>query len=148
MKNSALSLSEILVENQREIFSLNENLRKAALHEQKSIDALLCDVLVILDTFQRAETAITEHGWDGTDEAAKAIKRLLQAKKRTVALLDKYQVKATAAVGEIARDEDCQTVDTEPAADKADGTIISIERQGYRTQERILRPAEVVVVKN
>lgn len=44
--------------------------------------------------------------------------------------------------------EQCSVVDTEPDAGRQTGEIISIERQGYTRNGRLLRPAEVVIVKN
>lgn len=43
--------------------------------------------------------------------------------------------------------DDCQIVETEPDATKENDTIISIEKAGFRRNGRLLRLADVIVVK-
>ena len=42
----------------------------------------------------------------------------------------------------------CKVVDTEEMVDAEEGAIISVVRNGYRREDRILRPAEVITVAN
>lgn len=42
----------------------------------------------------------------------------------------------------------CEVADTEPDPGRETGDIVSIEKQGYTRQGHLIRPAEVIIVKN
>jgi molecular chaperone GrpE (heat shock protein) len=48
----------------------------------------------------------------------------------------------------MSNDDSCTIVETDPDPSKQEGTIISIEKEGYTRNGHILRRAEVVTVKN
>ena len=106
------------------------------------------DFLSIIDTFERAEETIKERGLDVDENAQKAIKRLLNAKKKAIFVLEKYDVKPIVFENNKAIDEFCVTNGTEPDPSKEDGTIVSIDKNGYTRNGHVVRPAEVIVVKN
>ena len=62
--------------------------------------------------------------------------------------IEKYNVSKITFTDNIANDEECKTIDTEPDNNNPNNYIISIEKTGYKFEEKILRPAEVIVVKN
>lgn len=45
-------------------------------------------------------------------------------------------------------EELCEVADTEPGPGRETGDIVSIEKQGYTRQGHLIRPAEVIIVKN
>ena len=82
------------------------------------------------------------------ENAQKAVKRMLQPKKVALALLAKYDVSLIDLDGKLVDDNICTVVDTEPDPDKEDGFVISIEKNGYLRGDRLIRRAEVIVVRN
>lgn len=50
--------------------------------------------------------------------------------------------------GKIINEDLCTVVDTEPDATKEDGLVVSIEKDGYVRGERLIRRAEVIIIKN
>ena len=115
---------------------------------EKAIDEIFCEFLTVIDTFDRSEEAIKERGWDSEENTQKAIKRLLNAKKKALFVLEKYAVKPIVFEDNKAVDEWCITNGTEPDPTKENGEIITIEKEGYMRNEHVIRPAEVIVVKN
>lgn len=109
---------------------------------------MLLDIVQIVDTFEKAEERIIERGWDKIEINEQPIKRLLTAKKKTLSVLEKHNVSKITFENNIANDEACKTVDTEPDRNYPNNHIISIEKDGYKIGDDILRPAEVIVVKN
>ena len=63
-------------------------------------------------------------------------------------MLAKHNVNKINFKDGMSHDDYCVITDTEPASDKADGYIISIEKEGYTRNGHLLIRAEVVIVKN
>jgi molecular chaperone GrpE (heat shock protein) len=72
----------------------------------------------------------------------------LNAKKKALSVLEKFDVKKIEFEDGHSIPELCSVADTEPDPDKKSGDIISIEREGYTRKGKLLRAAEVVIVKN
>lgn len=137
-------ISELLSEN----LALKNSNEEIVKNNENAIDDIFRDILSIIDTFERAEETIKERGLDVDENAQKAIKRLLNAKKKAIFVLEKYDVKPIVFENNKAIDEFCVTNGTEPDPSKEDGTIVSIEKNGYTRNGHVVRPAEVIVVKN
>ena len=63
-------------------------------------------------------------------------------------MLEKYDVKKIIFDDGMSNDDLCSVTDTEPDIDKPNGSILSIEKEGYLRNGHTLRRAEVVIVKN
>lgn len=137
-------ISELSAEN----LSLKNSKEELVKNNEKAIDEIFCEFLTVIDTFDRSEEAIKERGWDSEGNTQKAIKRLLNAKKKALFVLEKYAVKPIVFEDNKAVDEWCITNGTEPDPTKENGEIITIEKEGYMRNEHVIRPAEVIVVKN
>lgn len=137
-------ISELSVEN----LSLKNSNEETKVKYEKEIDNIFCEFLNVIDTFDKSEQVIKEKGLDADENAQKAIKRLLNAKKKAVFALEKFGVQPIVFENNMVVDEWCVTNGTEPDVSKRDGEIITIEKQGYMRKERLLRPAEVIIVKN
>jgi molecular chaperone GrpE (heat shock protein) len=133
---------------QRDNLTSKNNLEEFEKSQEKRIDGIFNEFLSVIDTFDRAEQAIKERGLDQDENAKKAINRLLNAKKKALAVLGKFDIKRIEFEDGHSVPEQCSVVDTEPDPNRETGEIISIERQGYTRRGNLLRPAEVVIVKN
>ena len=63
-------------------------------------------------------------------------------------MLEKYDVKKIVFDDGMSNDDLCSVTDTEPDAEKPNGYILSIEKEGFTRNGHMLRRAEVVIVKN
>jgi len=133
---------------------LRENLTVKNEHEEtikgqeKKIDEIFCEFLTVLDTFERAEQTIKERELDKDETTKKAINRLLNAKKKALGVLEKFNVQKIEFENNKSIEELCEVADTEPDPSRETGDIVSIEKQGYTRQGHLIRPAEVIIVKN
>lgn len=137
-------ISELSKDN----LSLKASNEEMAKKNEKKIDEIFSEFLTVIDTFERSEQTIKERGLDSDENAVRAIKRLLNAKRKALFVLEKYNVKQITFENNIAIDELCVTNGTEPDAAKQNGEIISIEKNGFTRDGHLIRPAEVIVVKN
>ena len=85
----AEKVASLMGENLTLITETNEAKKKY----EKKIDNIFCDFLSVIDTFERAERTIKERGLAEDENAKKAVNRLLNAKKKALVVLDKFNVK-------------------------------------------------------
>lgn len=137
-------ISDMLRKNKALSNQIEENQQKG----EQLLDEIFIDVISILDAFSREETIIENHEWNKSEDSQKAIKRLLNAKKKLQTMLKKYDVKKITFDDGMSNDDLCSVTDTEPDIDKPNGSILSIEKEGYLRNGHTLRRAEVVIVKN
>lgn len=137
-------LSDLASENLR----LKADCEKLNKRNETILDEALIEFLNVLDTFERAEDYIQKQELDKDESASKAIRRLLNAKKKALFVLEKYNVTKMEFENNISVPEWCSVSDTEPDSSKQNGEIVSIEKNGYLRDGRLLRSAEVVIVKN
>lgn len=137
-------ISDILRNNKALSNQIEENMHK----ENQHLDEIFLDVISILDAFSREEKVIEDHEWNRSEDSQKAIKRLLNAKRKLNTILEKHDVKKITFEDGISIDDLCSVIDTEPNAEKPNGYILSIEKDGYLRNGHTLRRAEVVIVKN
>ena len=132
----------------RENLTLRNQLEKVESSQDKRIDEIFCEFLTVIDTFERAEQTIKERALDKDETTKKAVNRLLNAKKKALFVLEKFDIKRIGFENNKSIQELCVVSDTEPDPDRETGDIVSIEKQGYTRQGHLIRPAEVIIVKN
>ena len=137
-------LSEILKDKKNLSNMIEENQRK----KEQLLDEVFLDAISVIDAFSREEKVIEDHEWNLSEDSQKAIKRLLNAKKKLNTMLEKYDVKKIVFDDGMSNDDLCSVTDTEPDAEKPNGYILSIEKEGFTRNGHMLRRAEVVIVKN
>lgn len=143
-KEIANKVSELSKEN----LTLRNRLEEFEKSQDKRIDEIFCEFLTVIDTFERAEQTIKEREMDKDENTKKAINRLLNAKKKVLFVLEKYDVKRIEFENNKSIEELCEVTDTEPDSSRETGDIVSIEKQGYTRHGHMIRPAEVIIVKN
>lgn len=137
-------ITQIKQENIR----LKNNIEEVSLEHERKIDALILEIIQIVDAYDKAETVVKERGYYDDETAIKAIKRMLQPRKIVLAILSKYNVSQIEIEGKVIEEDLCTVVDTEPDSTKEDGLVISVEKAGYIRGERLIRRAEVIIVRN
>ena len=142
------AINEKLSELARKNLELQSECEKANKRAESILDEALCEFLTVLDTFERAEQYIAEHELDKDEDGSKATKRLLNAKKKAMFVLEKYNVKKMVFENNMSIPDWCSVTDTEPDSSRQNGEIVSIEKNGYLRDDRLLRSAEVIIIKN
>ena len=137
-------ISEILKDKKDLSIRIEKNQRD----NDQLLDEVFLEAISVLDVFSREEKIIEDKGWNLSDDSQKAIKRLLNAKKKLNTMLEKYDVRKITFENSMSHDDLCSITDTEPDSEKPNGFILSIEKEGYTRNGHLLRRAEVVIVKN
>lgn len=132
----------------QETLKQKNDIEEMSLNNERQIDALINDFIGVIDAYEKAETKVKELSLAEDDSSQKAIKRLLQPKKVALAVLSKYNVSQIDILGKPLDENLCAVVETEPDNEKGNDIVISVEKNGYVRGERLIRRAEVVIVKN
>ena len=148
MSNIKSTIESRITELSKANLTLRNNNEDIQKKQDKQIDEIFNEFLNVLDTFTRAEKIIHERELDKDENAKLAINRLLNAKKKLLNVFEKYDVEQIEFADGKSIDELCAVTDTEPDATRQTGDIISIERDGFTRQGHLLRPAEVIIVRN
>jgi molecular chaperone GrpE len=124
-----------------------DNYRKRTERERRevtdrAVEALLLDLVSIVDDFERAIGA--EAGGGSVDAYRQGVDLI---HRRVLGVLGRRGVVPIDAVGADFDPNVHQAVTTEPAADRRDGEVIEQFRRGYMIGDRLLRPAMVKVAR-
>ncbi len=120
-----------------------ENFRKRAERDAEAVvrfahEGLLDRLLPVLDEF---DVALENLG----GEPGEGIRMI---RDNLVGILREFGLQEIQAVGTTFDPYVHDCVERVPDAGRADGAVKEVVRKGYRLRERILRPAQVIVVKN
>lgn len=150
-----MNMNETIAAIEAEITRVKkENLRQKnemeemQLDYERQMDGLVNDFIGVIDAFEKAETKVKEQGLDEDENAQKVLKRMNQPKKIALSVLSKYNVSRIDLDGKMMDENLCTVVDTEPDSTKEEGFVLSIEKDGYVRGDRLIRRAEVIIVKN
>lgn len=106
------------------------------------------DFLQVLESFEWAEATIHERGLDQSRISTSAISRLLTAKTKLLEVLEHYGVyRVTFENGKYDASK-AKIVGSVVDNDKEDGIVARIEKDGFIRNDKLLRMAEVTIVKN
>lgn len=149
MKNEELSklIKDEITELKRLSLEQRNIIEKLTIDGEKQLDDLFNELLSVLDSFDKADKRIKDQ-YPEDETALRARKRFATANKRLQEVLRKHGVEEMTFEDGIATLSDCQIVETVPDLSKEENSIVHIEKPGFRRNGRLLRLAEVIVVKN
>jgi molecular chaperone GrpE (heat shock protein) len=137
-------ITSLLKENNLQKHKI-EQIESARVQE---MDNLIKELITVVDVFEKSEKIIQERELDKTEEAQKAINRILLAKKKLLSVLENNAVKKIELSNNMLDDDLCIVAETMPDANHPNNLVLEIIKNGYYREERVLRRAEVVIVKN
>lgn len=140
-------IESMIQDFQRLILEQKHKIENLENEQEKILDYIFKDLLTVIDAYDKADRRLAEQ-YSENEDVQKARKRFEILRKKLYEIFKKNNVVEIQFSDGIATLEDCQIVDTEPDENKPDNTIISVEKTGYRRNGRLLRLAEVIVVKN
>ena len=130
----------------------NINLNNWISTQEKSNDnqvSEICkDFLQVLESFEWAEATIHERGLDQSKISTSAIARILTAKTKLLEVLGTYGVKKVEFPNDVFDPAKGKITDSVVDSEKENGVVASIVKDGFIRNGKILRLAEVIVVKN
>jgi len=147
-KNKTTQLEETIANLMKENLERKNETKQSELALDRKLDDIGADLIQIMDAFEKAEERIKDRGLDQDESSQKAIKQLLLAKRKTEAIFEKYRITKIEFPNGITDDNLCEVTGTVPDSSMAEGTIVSVGKTGYLRDGRLIRRAEVEIVKN
>lgn len=142
-----LEIENTIQQFQRIILEQNHKIEDLENAREKELDTIFKELLNVVDSFNKADTRLRERYPDSA-EVASARNRFATAKNRLMTILENNGVSEIQFPDGLANIADCQVEETQLDNSKPDGTILSIEKAGYRRNGRLIRLAEVIIVRN
>lgn len=126
-----------------------ENIRRRAERDVENAhkfgeEKLIKSLLPVVDSLEQALQAAGNEA----DDASLAMKQGLElTMKLFVDTLEKAQVKQLDPQGEAFDPQQHEAMSMQPAGDAKPGTVLVVFQKGYTLNERVIRPARVIVAK-
>ncbi len=144
LKESVLSLKDQLLRKAADY----ENARKIMLKERDShingyVDKILSEIITVLDDFDRAIIH-----YDKTSNTEETMKGIIMIDSNFHKLLERFNVMRFSSIGEKFDPSFHEAISVGNDISKQDGIILEELAKGYKINDKILRPAKVIVNQN
>jgi molecular chaperone GrpE len=107
---------------------------------QRAVAGVMRDMLTVLDNLQRALAAAQQAG-----EGGALVQGVSMVQSQFLDVLRRHGVKPIEALGKPFDHHLHEAVTQVPAPDRPPGTVVQVLEQGFLIDDRVLRPAKVVV---
>jgi molecular chaperone GrpE len=129
-----------------------DNIRKRADREREdtakyAITKFARDVVTVADNFERAIQAVPAGAAEQDDALKSLVEGVSMTEREFVNVLERHGVKRINPKGEVFNPHQHQAMMEMQNPDVAPGTILEVFQPGYVIEDRVLRPAMVVVAK-
>lgn len=142
LREEVQQLQDALARTQAELVNLqkrHEREREAAARYR--VEPLARELLEILDAMEEAQDAMTRD--EGVPEAVREGQALTL--RHMLNTFDKFSIEVIDPSGETFDPNLHEAVAMQPTGEFAPGSVMEVFRKGYQLQDRLLRPARVVV---
>ncbi|MDE0301796.1 MAG: nucleotide exchange factor GrpE [Gammaproteobacteria bacterium] len=142
LREEVQQLQDALARTQAELVNLQKrHEREREASARYRVEPLARELLEILDAMEEAQAAMTRD--EGVPEAVREGQALTL--RHMVNIFDKFSIEVIDPSGEIFDPNLHEAVAMQPTGEFAPGSVMEVFRKGYRLQDRLLRPARVVV---
>lgn len=141
-------LEERITSLLKENHSQKHQIEDLTMAKEKSLDDVFTELIGVVDAFDKAEAVIKERELDKSEDAQRAITRLLLAKNKLLRVFSDNGVEIISYVENMLNDDTCCASETVPDAAHPDNYIVETIKPGYTRNGKVLRRADVVTVKN
>lgn len=148
MNENLRELEEVITNNLLVVSNLRNEVEQKELEKQDCVREIALSIIDILDSFERIEEGLIEKGLDKRDEAGKIITRYKSVEKKLLNLLQKHGITKVEFPDNRLIVGLCEVVDTETDSTRKNDEIVAIVRNGFIRGKIVIRPAQIVVVKN
>ncbi len=148
MKEYVIELEQIIVQNLKSTNFLKNEVERKENEKHDLLKDISLSIIDIIDSFERIEESIIEKEYNKIDEVNKTTSRYKTIQKKLLGLLQKHGVTKIEFPDNRLIVGLCEVVETEADSNKKTDEIISVIRNGYIRGKELIRPAQLIVVKN
>lgn len=148
MKESVNELEQLIVQNLKSTNLLKNEVEKKENEKHDLLKDISISIIDILDSFERIEEGVIEKEYNKIDEVNKTVSRYKTIQKKLLGLLQKHGVTKIEFPDNRLIVGLCEVLETEADNYRKNDEIISVIRNGYIRGKELIRPAQIIVVKN
>ena len=141
-------LSQIIVENLQSNNQLKNEIEQKENEKNDLLKDISLKIIDIIDSFENSEEWVAENELNKVDEAKRAVSKFKIVHRKLVGLLKNYGITKIEFPDNRLIVGICEVVETEADSFRKNDEIISIIRNGYIRGKELIRPAQIIVVKN
>lgn len=115
--------------------------REVANAHRYALEKFVGALLPVVDSLDQALQLATQHGDDAMREGLELTMKLF------IDVLDKHGVKQIDPLGEVFNPQLHEAMSIQPSDSAEPNTVLAVFQKGYLLNDRVIRPARVIVVK-
>ena len=148
MKESVTELEQLIIQNLKSTNLLKNEVERKENEKHDLLKDISLSIIDIIDSCENINEWVLNNQYNQIDEAKKTNNRYKTIQKKLLALLQKY------GITKIEFPENrlivglCEVVETEVDNNRKNDEIISVIRNGYIRGKELIRPAQIIIVKN
>jgi len=148
MKETVKELEKLIIQNLKSTNLLKNEVDRKENEKHDLLKDILLKIIDVLDSFENSEEWVIENDFNKIDEARKTVSKFKIVHRKLLGLLKNY------GITKIEFPENrlivglCEVVETEADNKRKNDEIVSIIRNGYIRGKELIRPAQIIVVKN
>jgi len=148
MKDPVTKLEQIIVQNLKSANHLKNEIVKQENEKHDLLKNISLNIIDIIDSCENIDEWVTDNQYNKVEEARRTNSRYKTIQNRLLVLLQ------TQGISKIEFPDNrlivglCEVIETEAARNRKNDEIISIIRNGYIRGKELIRPAQIIVVKN
>jgi molecular chaperone GrpE (heat shock protein) len=148
MNQSVSELKQLIIQNLKSASILKNDVESKENEKHDLIKNVSLNIIDIIDSCENIDEWVIDNEYNEVDEAKKTNSRYKTIQKKLLALLQ------TQGISKIEFPDNrlivglCEVIETEADRNRKNDEIISIIRNGYIRGKELIRPAQIIVVKN
>jgi hypothetical protein len=141
-------INQIIVENLQSNNRLKYEIEQKENEMHDLLKNLSLKIINVIDSFENSEEWVTENELNKVDEARRVVSKFKIVHRKLLGLLKEYGITKIEFPDNRLIVGLCEVVETEADSQKKNDEIISVIRNGYIRGKELIRPAQIIIVKN
>lgn len=141
-------LNQIIVESLQSNNHLKNEIEQKENEKHDLLKNISLRIIEVIDSFENSEEWVIENGLNEVDEAKRAVSKFKIVYRKLLGLLKEYGVTKIEFPDNRLIVGLCEVVETETDSSRKNDEIISVIRNGYIRGKELIRPAQIILVKN
>jgi molecular chaperone GrpE (heat shock protein) len=152
MKEDLISLktqlNQIIIETLQSNNHLKNEIEKKENEKYDLLKSISLKIIDVIDSFENSEEWVIANDLNKVDEAKRTINKFKIVHRKLLGLLKEYGITKIEFPDNKLIVGLCEVVETEADSNRKNDEIISVIRNGYIRGKELIRPAQIIVVKN
>ncbi|WMI64098.1 nucleotide exchange factor GrpE [Aestuariibaculum sp. YM273] len=148
MKESITELQELLIENLKKTNLLKNDVEQKENEKNDLLKDISLNIIDIIDSCENIDEWVNNNQYNEIDEAKKTNSRYKTIQKKLLTLLQKQGITKIEFPDNRLIVGFCEVLETEVDRNRKNDEIVSVIRNGYIRGKELIRPAQIIVIKN